>query len=86
MEDLWKFLELREIVHGTYKACTYYKSECKEDQKLHLTLRKKGKKPLWQAIRAAWHTRRHHIQLQTFIVPSPYSPVSLVLPSFLPAS
>ena len=28
-----------------------------------------GKKPLWQAIRAAWHTRRHHIQLQTFIVP-----------------
>ena len=61
-----------------YVHSMYYKSECKEDQKLHLTLRKKGKKPLWQAIRAAWHTRRHHIQLQTFIVPSPYSPVSLV--------
>ena len=50
MEDL---LELREIEHGTYAHSKYYQSECKEDQKLHLTLKKKGKKPLWQAIRTA---------------------------------
>ena len=86
MEDIWKFLELREIVHGTYIACTIKVSVKKIRSSIWLSGKKVKSlfgKPLEQhdtRVVIIYNSKPLLFRRLTRLS------ASLVLPSFLPAS